>query len=88
MFFQLPRRSGKGIVGSQINHGSLQAFRIPTAFHFGRFAKGSNLRPPPTLGENLLFYLDGSQARVPVESFFSLRWIPGWRLYASSFFCC
>ena len=88
MFFQLGRGSGKGIIGPKIRHGSLQGFGIPTALHFRRFAKGSNLRPPPTLGEDLFFYFDFPQSRVPVELFFSFRFTPGLASYSSSFFCC
>ncbi len=88
MFFQLARGSGKGLIGTKIGHGSLQTFRIPAALHFRGFGKGSNLRPAPTGGEELFFYFDFSQSRVPVEGFFSLRFTPGLVLYSSSFFCC
>ena len=88
MFLQLGCGSGKGLIGPKIGHGSLQAFRIPTAFHFRRLAKGSNLRPLATLGEDLFCYFDFSQSRVPVEVFFSLRFTPGLALYSVSFFSC
>ena len=88
MFLQLGGGSGKGLIGPKIGQGSLQAFRIPTAFHFRRLAKGSNLRPLATLGEDLFFYFDFSQSRVPVEVFFSLRFTPGLALYSVSFFSC
>jgi len=60
MFFQFGCRHGKGIIGTKVGHGSLQAFRIATAFHRRRFRKGSYLRPPPTVGEDLLLDCDGS----------------------------
>ena len=64
MFLQLGRGSGKGIIGPKIRHGSLQGFRIPTALHFRGFGKGSNLRPPPTLGVDLFCLFRFSPARV------------------------
>jgi hypothetical protein len=70
MFLQLGRGSGKAIIVPKIRHGSLQGFRIPTALHFRGFAKGSNLRPPPTLSVDLLAYFDFPQSGVPVELFF------------------
>src|SRR5947209_8467162 len=88
MFFQLGRGPGKGIIRTQIRDGSLQTFRIPTALHLCGLAKRSDLRSPPAVGEDLLFYGDGSQPRVPVETFFPLRFMPGLRWYSSSFFCC
>src|SRR5947209_1527136 len=88
MFFQLGRGPGKGIIRTQIRDGSLQTFRISTALHLCGLAKGSDLRSPPAVGEDLLFYGNGSQPRVPVETFFSLRFMPGLRWYSSSFFCC
>jgi hypothetical protein len=48
VFFELDGSPGKGFLGTKIAHRSLQAFRIPTALHFCRFAKGSNLRAAPT----------------------------------------
>jgi hypothetical protein len=70
MFFQLGRSPGEGIIGTKIGHDSLQGFRIPTALHWRRFRKGSNLRPATTLGEDLLSYFDFSQSGVPAELFF------------------
>jgi hypothetical protein len=60
MFFDPDRGAGKGLLGTKIRQGSLQTFRIPAAFHSRRFAKGSNLRPAPTGGEDLFFYCDFS----------------------------
>jgi hypothetical protein len=54
VFFQLGRSPGEGIIGTKIGHDSLQGFRIPTALHWRRFRKGSNLLPATTLGEDLL----------------------------------
>jgi hypothetical protein len=54
MLFQLRRSPGKGILGTEIGHGSLEAFRIATALHFRRCGKGSHLRPATALGEDLL----------------------------------
>ena len=88
MFLQLGGGSGKGLIGPKIGQGSLQAFRIPSAFHFRRLAKRPNLRPLATLGEDLFFYCDFSQSRVPVEVFFSLRFTPGLALYSVAFFSC
>jgi hypothetical protein len=88
MFFQLGCGLGKGFISPKIGQGSLQAFRIPTAFHFRRFGEGANLRALPTLGEDLFVYFDDSQSREPIELFFSLRFTPGLALYSSSFFCC
>ncbi len=88
MFLQLGCGSGKGIIGPEIRQGSLQGFRIPTTLHFRRFGKGSDLRAPPTLGEDLFCYFDFSQSRVPVELFFSFRFTPGLASYSSSIFCC
>ena len=88
MFLQLGRGSGKGIIGPKIRQGSLQGFPILTALHFRRFGKGSNLRLPPTWGEDLFFYFDFPQSRVPVELSFSFRFTPGLGSYSSSFFWC
>jgi hypothetical protein len=81
-------RFAKGIIGPKIRHGSLQGFQIPSALHFRRFGKGPNLRPPQTLGEDLFFYFDFPQSRVPVELFF-FRFTPGLGLHFSAvFYCC
>ena len=88
MFFQLGGGCGKGLIGPKIRHGALQTIGIAAAFHSRRFAKGANLPPLPTLGEELFFYFDFSQSRVPVELFFSWRFTPGLALYSVSFFCC
>jgi hypothetical protein len=79
MFFQLGRSPGEGIIGTKIGHDSLQGFRIPTALHWRRFRKGSNLRPATTLGEDLLSYFDFSQSGVPAELFFPCDSPPAWR---------
>ena len=70
MFFHLGGGCGKGLIGPKIRHGALQAIGIPPAFHVRRFAKAANLCPLPTLREDLFFYFDFSQSRVPVEVFF------------------
>jgi len=88
MFLQLGPGCSKGIIGPKIRQGSLQGLGIPAALHLRRFAKGSNLWPPPTLGKDLFCYFDFPQSGVPVELFFSFRFTPGLVSYSSSFFCC
>jgi hypothetical protein len=79
MFFQLGRSPGEGIIGTKIAHDSLQGFRIPTALHWRRFRKGSNLRPATTLGEDLLSYFRFFPVEVYQQSFFPCDSPPAWR---------
>src|SRR5258708_26790302 len=88
MLLQFPGSPRKRIIGPKIHHGPLESQRAPPALHFRRLRKRTNLGSATAPSEDLFLYFDGSQSRVPVERFFSLRFTPGWAWYCSSFFFC